>query len=120
MSKDPKAIWEQLNRRQGDIRHALPDVIKGFTEMMQAAEKDGALSHKTKELVTLGIAISTRCDFCIVAHVAGCMKAGATREEILEVCGVAIMMGGGPSYTYTALVLDAMDAFAPGAVAKPA
>jgi len=30
------------------------------------------------------------------------------------------MMGGGPSYTYTALVLDAMDAFAPGAVAKPA
>lgn len=28
-------------------------------------------------------------------------KDGATREEILEVCGVAIAMGGGPSYTYT-------------------
>jgi alkylhydroperoxidase/carboxymuconolactone decarboxylase family protein YurZ len=43
--------------------------------------------------------------------VANCLKAGATREEILEVCGVAIMMGGGPSYTYTALVLDCIEAF---------
>jgi len=120
MSKNPQAIWDQLKRRQGDIRHALPDVVKGFTEMMQAAEKDGVLSHKVKELVTLGIAISTRCDYCIVAHVAACLKAGATREEIMEVCGVAILMGGGPSYTYTALVLDTMDAFAPGAAAKPA
>ena len=25
MSKDPKAIWEQLKRRQGDIRHARGD-----------------------------------------------------------------------------------------------
>ena len=41
---------------------------------------------------------------------ANCLKAGATREEILEVCGVAIAMGGGPSYTYTAFVLDCVDA----------
>jgi alkylhydroperoxidase/carboxymuconolactone decarboxylase family protein YurZ len=38
-------------------------------------------------------------------------KDGATREEFLEVCGVAIGMGGDPSYTYTAMVLDAIDAF---------
>ncbi len=37
-------------------------------------------------------------------------KDGATREEILEVCGVAIAMGGDPSYTYTAMVRDAVDA----------
>ena len=118
MSKNPQAIWDQLKRRQADIRHALPDVMKGFGELMAAAEKDGVLSHKVKELVTLGIAIAGRCDYCVVAHVAACLKAGATREEIMEVCGVAIMMGGGPSYTYTALVLDAIDAFQPGAIQK--
>ncbi len=58
----------------------------------------------------LGIAISTRCDYCIAAHVAACLKAGASREEMMEVCGVAILMGGGPSYTYTAFVLDCIDA----------
>jgi len=111
MSKDPKAILDQLNRRKPDIRDALPDVMKGFAAMMQAAQKDGVLSHKVKELITLGIAIAIRCDYCIMAHVVACLKAGATREEMMEVCGVAIAMGGGPSYTYTALVLDAIEAF---------
>ena len=111
MSKDPKAILEQLRRRQADIRDAMPAVMKNFGGLMQAATKDGVLSHKTKELITLAIAIALRCDYCIVAHVVACLKAGATREEIMEVCGVTIFMGGGPSYTYTAMVLDALDQF---------
>ncbi len=110
MSKDAKAILDQYKRRQPDIRDGLPDVAKHFAGLAQAAEKDGVLSHKVKELVTLGIAISTRCDYCIAAHVAACLKAGASREEMMEVCGVAILMGGGPSYTYTAFVLDCIDA----------
>ena len=110
MSKDPKAIIEQVKNRQKEMRDGLPDVMKGFFGMLQAAEKDGVLSHKVKELVTLGIAIAIRCDPCIAIHVELCLKAGATREEILEVCGVAIAMGGGPSYTYTAFVLDCVDA----------
>jgi AhpD family alkylhydroperoxidase len=109
--KDPKAILEQLKARQTDIRDAMPDVMKGFAAMMQGATKDGVLSHKVKELITLAIAIAERCDYCIAAHVVACLKAGATREEIMEVCGVCIFMGGGPSYTYTALVIDALDAF---------
>jgi len=112
MASNPKEALDQLRRRQTDIRDALPEVMKGFATMMQAATKDGVLSHKVKELVTLGIAIAARCDYCIAAHVAACLKAGATREEILETCGVAIFMGGGPAYTYTAFVLDALDAFA--------
>ena len=115
MAKDPQAVLEQLKRRAPDIRDALPEVMKGFGSMMQAAEKDGVLTHKTKELITLGIAIAGRCDYCIAAHVANCLKAGAAREEIMEVCGVAIAMGGGPSYTYAAFVLDALDAFQPKA-----
>lgn len=111
MAKNPQAIMDQLNRRRAQIRDALPDVMKGFAAMAQAAQKDGVISHKMKELITLGIAIAVRCDYCIVAHVASCLKAGATHEEILEICGVAITMGGGPSYTYTAFVLEALDAF---------
>jgi AhpD family alkylhydroperoxidase len=96
-----------LKNRRTQIRDALPEVAKGFFTCLQAAEADGVLPHKTKELITLGIAI--RCDFCIAVHLDACLKAGATRPEILEVCGVAIAMGGGPSYTYSAYVLECLD-----------
>jgi len=102
MSKDAKAIVKQFKDRQSEIRDGLPDVMKHFSGVLQSALKDGALSHKVKELVTLGIVIAL--------HVANCLKAGATREEILEVCGVTIAMGGGPSYTYAAFVLECIDA----------
>ncbi|MFO8011911.1 MAG: carboxymuconolactone decarboxylase family protein [Phycisphaerae bacterium] len=71
---------------------------------------DGVLDAKTKELATLAISIAVRCDYCIALHVTNCLKAGATREEIMDICGVALAMGGGPSYTYAAFVLECLDA----------
>ncbi len=111
MQKDPKGLLDQMNKRKPELRDGVPEVMKGFATMLQAAESDGDLDHKTKELVTLGIAIAIRCDYCIAAHVQACLKAGATKQEIVEVCGVAIAMGGGPSYTYATFVLDCVEAF---------
>ena len=111
MSKDAKALVDQFKSRQKDIRDALPELMKHFAGTMQVAfQQEGALSHKVKQLATLAISIAVRCDYCIALHVANCLKAGATREEIMEICGVAIAMGGGPSYTYAAFVLDCLDA----------
>jgi len=111
MADGPKALIAQVKKHQTTLRDGIPEVMKHFSGLIQAAEADGVLSHKVKELITLGIAIAIRCDYCIALHVANCLKAGATREEILEVCGVAIAMGGGPSYTYAAPVLEAVEAF---------
>jgi AhpD family alkylhydroperoxidase len=110
MPKDPKALVEQFKRRQKDIRDAQPELMKHFAATMQVGFGDGALDAKTKELATLAISIAVRCDYCIALHVANCLKAGATREEIMDICGVAIAMGGGPSYTYAAFVLECLDA----------
>jgi alkylhydroperoxidase/carboxymuconolactone decarboxylase family protein YurZ len=38
-----------------------------------------------------------------------CLDAGATREEILESAGVAVMMGGGPAYTHIPMVIESLD-----------
>jgi AhpD family alkylhydroperoxidase len=110
MSKDPKELVAQFKGRQKDIRDALPELMKHFAATMQVGFGDGVLDAKTKELATLAISVAVRCDYCIALHVANCLKAGATREEVMEICGVAIAMGGGPSYTYTAFVLDCLDA----------
>ena len=50
------------------------------------------------------------------ANVHDALEAGASREEILETIGVAIVMGGGPSLMYGAEAYEALDQFQ--AVAK--
>jgi len=52
---------------------------------------------------------------CIAIHVKKCFEAGATKEEIAEVLGVAILMGGGPALTHSAFVAQAIEEFAPKA-----
>jgi len=53
------------------------------------------------------IAVTTRCDGCIVVHTDRAIKAGATREEVAEALGVAIALNAGAALTYSARVLDA-------------
>ncbi|MCF6431483.1 carboxymuconolactone decarboxylase family protein [Leisingera sp. MMG026] len=89
----------------------VPDTVRGFATMGQAAKKDGALSEKTKEFIALGIAIATRCDSCIGFHVRSLVRLGATRQELCEALAMATYMGGGPSYAYSAKALKAFDEF---------
>ena len=70
----------------------------------------GTLDVKQKELIALGIGIAVRCEPCIYSHVQSAVKAGATRAEILDAAGVALMMSGGPGYTYLPRVVEALDA----------
>ena len=78
----------------------------GFAGLHKAATTKGALDTRAKELIALGIAVAVRCESCIAFHVHDALAAGATRAEVLETLGVAVMMGGGPAAMY------ACDAFA--------
>lgn len=75
-------------------------VMKAFMELHHAATKPGALDTRTKELMALAIAIASQCDGCVSWHVSNAVKAGATREQVLETIGVSLMMGGGPASYY--------------------
>jgi AhpD family alkylhydroperoxidase len=88
-----------------------PDVMNGYYSLYQAAMKPGALDVKTKELITLGIAVSKRCDECIAYHTHASLKAGATEKEIIEVLGVTLFMGGGPSLSYATHAIEALEQF---------
>ncbi|MCX5690488.1 MAG: carboxymuconolactone decarboxylase family protein [Planctomycetota bacterium] len=96
-----------------------PEIGKAFGGMFQALMKDGGetgLSVKYKELIALGIGVTSRCEPCIYTHVEKCLKSGASAQEIMEAAGVAVMMGGGPVYTYTPVVAAALDHFERAAV----
>ena len=89
----------------------IPDTMKAFSQLHKSGIAEGALSKTTKELIALGIAIAVRCDGCIAFHVNDALKAGASRAEIAETIGVAIMMGGGPSAVYGCEAFEALKQF---------
>lgn len=94
------------------LRHAIPDVYKGYAAMSAAAMAAGALETKTKELIALGISVTLRCDGCIASHARGAAKAGASREEAAEAIGVALILNGGPGTVYGPRAYDAFCEFA--------
>lgn len=87
--------------------HAMSD----FSDFMDEVLEEKHLDVKTKELIALTTGITARCKYCIDIHTEKALKAGATKEEILEAAFVAIMMGGGPAMTYVAELKKALDEF---------
>ena len=92
------------------VKAEMADAVKGFGTLHQATMKAGALTVVEKELIALGIGLAVRCENCIYAHVKAALTAGATREQIIDAAGVAVMMQGGPTYTYLPRVFEALDA----------
>ncbi len=110
MADDVKLFFEKYKRDMGQLTAQAPDMLKGFNALFTGVMKDGAISLKHKELIALALGVAVRCAPCINLHVKKCLDAGATRAEIIEAATVAVVMQGGPSFTYMPYVLDALEA----------
>jgi len=73
------------------------------------AREDGAIPRKYRELIALGVAVTTQCPYCIEAHVKAAKKAGATREEITESSLIAAALRAGGAATHGAMALKFYD-----------
>jgi AhpD family alkylhydroperoxidase len=105
---------KELMGRIGDIAKLSPDTVKGYQTLSGANEKTGHLDAKTRELISLAVAVTTRCDGCITVHVGEALKHGANREEIAEALGVAVAMNAGAALVYSARAMDAVEAHSRG------
>ena len=112
MEKSYIGITKRISGDLRKLRQDIPDTMKAFSALAQAAGRDGAIDKKTKELIALAIGIATRCDGCIGFHVEALVRLGATRQEVEETLGMAIYMGGGPSLMYAADAIAAYEEFA--------
>jgi AhpD family alkylhydroperoxidase len=95
----------------GEMGREIPETMRAFSGLHRATASDGVLDAKTKELIALAIAVNVRCDGCIAFHVHDALKAGASRDEIMEALGVAILMGGGPAMMYAVEAVEALEQF---------
>ena len=113
MTTDYSETYRHLEERLTQLGQELPGPMSGFARLHKKAVEDGALAAKVKEMMALAISIVVGCDGCIAYHVHDAVKAGATRQELLETIGVALLMGGGPGSIYAAHALDAIEQFLP-------
>lgn len=104
---------KELSTRIGELGHLTPDTLKGYQTLSGAGSKTGHLDAKTRELIALAVAVTTRCDGCITTHTAQAVKLGASKEEVAEALGVAVALNAGAAMVYSARVLDAFHAYQP-------
>ncbi|HEX7382760.1 MAG TPA: carboxymuconolactone decarboxylase family protein [Burkholderiaceae bacterium] len=118
--KSYREITRSVSHSLTKLRAGIPDTLRGFSAMAQAATRDGALDAKTKELIALALGVAAHCDACIGFHVQALVRLGATRAEVEEALGMAVYMGGGPSLMYAADAIGAWEELsAPAEVALP-
>ncbi len=105
-------VITELREPTRELRHAIPETWAGFGELHERALAPGRVPAHLKELIALAIAVARECDGCIAYHARAAAVKGATREELAEVLGVTLLMGGGPASIYAPRAWAAFDEFA--------
>ena len=69
-------------------------VIKRIFNVDTNAYLEGALDVKTKEMMGLVASMVLKCDDCIYYHLEKCHEQGMTTGELMEIFGIANLVGG--------------------------
>ncbi len=68
--------------------------------MDEAALAEGAISKKHKELIAIGVALTTQCGYCLEAHRKTAVAAGVTEQALAEATFVAVALPAGAALTH--------------------
>lgn len=77
-----------------------PETPALFSDFMAAANTEGAVSARAKELMSLALAFLSRCEPCVAAHVEKARSLGIGDAEINEALWLAVSFGGAPILTF--------------------
>jgi AhpD family alkylhydroperoxidase len=94
-------VKEILDKRTADrarLEREAPNLYAGFNDLMKAYYKPSAMDRKNKELCAVAVSVATRCIPCLANHATNAMKAGASRDEVIDAAAIGVEFGGGPSF----------------------
>ena len=87
---------------------AAPAAMRTFQQFdATALAGGGAVPKKYKELIALGVALTTQCPYCLELHRRAAEAAGATREEMAETILVVAALRAGAAVTHGTHLLAA-------------
>jgi AhpD family alkylhydroperoxidase len=107
MMLDWNAYHAQILKTLAELGRMSPDTLRGYRTLSEAGNRTQHLDPKVRELIALAVAVTEKCDGCIVVHTEAALKHGATHEEITEALGVAIAVNAGAALIFSTRVLDA-------------
>ena len=110
MMMDWAEYRQQINATLKEMSEVNPGVIKAYVAMHHANAASTRLDARTRELIALAVSVTLRCDGCINAPTDAAFKAGASKEDIVDALGVAMMVNAGAAMVYSARTIDAFDA----------
>lgn len=113
-SLDWTAFLAEAFENIGKVAETSPGTVAAYRSLHAEGARTAHLTEKTRELICIAVAVTTRCDACIGNHVRKAVKAGATREEITEALGVAVAMNAGAALAFSGRALDAFETFSQG------
>jgi AhpD family alkylhydroperoxidase len=85
---------EEIRSNFEQFFNLVPDPGRKFKNHYESTYKDGIFDAKTKRLIALCGGIIAGCKGCILGQTDHAIKNGATANEILEVCSIAMSLGG--------------------------
>lgn len=105
---DWQSYRQQIAQRMADIGRASPDTLRGYRALSTAGAKSDLLGAKTRELIAIAVGVTRQCDGCIAVHTDAALKAGATKDEIIEALGVAVAVNAGAAFVFSTRAVDAV------------
>lgn len=97
----PEGEVKTSSERLEAARRKERELEERYSAFADELSKEGALSYKVKQLIALAISVVKDCEYCMRAHALHALEAGATGEEVVEACFMAVQMDGGPSLVTT-------------------
>lgn len=94
MTENQEALNKEILEMWDIYKKCMPDVAKAYDELPMEVYKDGVLSGKIKRLMAVSGAMVHGCRACALFQTEKALALGATAEEVLEACSVAISLGG--------------------------
>jgi len=84
------------------------DILNGAPLQSQAwlafdhciGEVESAIPFKYKELISIAVALTTQCPYCLERHTEKARKHGVTKEEIAETIMIAAALRSGAALGY--------------------
>ncbi len=101
------AATRELAAKRTELAPEIDAAFKAFSERVFAP---GALPTKMKQLIAVAVAHVTQCPYRIRGHTKAALRAGATRQELMEAIWVAAEMRAGGAFAHSALALSVMEA----------
>ncbi len=105
--KEFNAYRQMMNERLLSVENN--KIIKRIFNLDTNTYMNGALDTRSKEMLGLVASMVLRCDDCIKYHLIQCHERGVTIEELMEIFGVANLVGGTIVIPHTRRALEFWD-----------